>query len=178
VDREWRRAARQGLPLALLMLDVDSFKPFNDHYGHQAGDKVLKSIASCLMRSVQHQGDLAARYGGEEFVILLPDTDEAGALAVAERIRSEIEILDVQHRGSPCGRVTASVGAVAIRPNAADHAAMLVEAADKALYSAKSAGRNRVALAHDQPATCSPAMLVTAPADPPKNGLRLVEGAR
>ena len=155
LDREWRRAVRHELPTALLMLDVDSFKAFNDHYGHQAGDQVLKRIASCMARNVGRPCDLAARYGGEEFVVLLPETDTAGALAVADSIRKDIESLDIQHRGSFCGRVTASIGVAAIRPQAADHPGMLVEAADKALYTAKNAGRNRVALAHDQAAVSS-----------------------
>ncbi len=178
LDREWWRAVRQGLPVALLMLDVDFFKAFNDHYGHQAGDQVLKRIAGCMAQSVRRSGDLAARYGGEEFVILLPGTDNAGALAVADRIRHQIESLDIQHRGSPCGRVTASVGAAAIRPRAADRPDMLVEAADKALYAAKSAGRNRVALAHDHPPASLTAISAAPPAEPTKTGLRLVERAR
>ncbi len=175
LDREWWRAVRHDLPLALLMLDVDLFKAFNDYYGHQAGDQVLKRIASCTARSLRCSGDLAARYGGEEFVILLPDTDNAGALAVADRIREEIEGLDIQHRGSPRSRVTASVGAAAVRPRAADRPDMLLESADKALYAAKSAGRNRVALAHDHPPAFVTAMPAAPSSDPTKTGLRLVE---
>jgi diguanylate cyclase (GGDEF)-like protein len=175
LDQEWCRAIRQGLPMALLMLDVDFFKAFNDHYGHQAGDQVLKRIAGCMAWSVGRSGDLAARYGGEEFVILLPETDNAGALALADRIREEIEGLDIQHRGSVRGRVTASIGAAAIRPQAADRPDMLVEAADKALYTAKSAGRNRVALARDQAAAAVTVTPAAPSADPAKSGLRLVE---
>ena len=178
LDREWWRAVRQGLPMALLMLDVDSFKAFNDHYGHQAGDQVLKRIAGCMARSVGRSGDLAARYGGEEFVILLPETNAAGALAVADRIREDIEGLDIQHHRSFCGRVTASIGVAVVRPQAADRPDMLVEAADKALYTAKSAGRNRVALARDQAASSLTAMPAASSTDPKKTGLRLVERAR
>ena len=178
LDREWWRAVRQEFPIALLMLDVDSFKAFNDHYGHQAGDEVLKRIASCMARSIGRSGDLAARFGGEEFVILLPETDSAGALALADHIREEIEGLDIQHCGSLCGRVTASVGVAAIRPHAADRPDMLVEAADKALYRAKSAGRNRVALAHNQAAASLTVMPAASSTDSTKSGLRLVERAR
>lgn len=178
LDREWRRAVRHELPMALLMLDVDSFKAFNDHYGHQAGDQVLKRIAGCIAGNVGRSCDLAARYGGEEFVILLPEADNAGALAVADRIRGEIEGLDIQHRGSLCGRVTASIGAAAVRPQAADRPDMLLAAADKALYVAKSAGRNRVALAHDHPPAFLTAMPAAPSANPTKTGLRLVERAR
>ena len=178
LDREWWRAVRQGHPMALLMLDVDFFKAFNDHYGHQAGDQALKRIASCIARSVRRSGDLAARYGGEEFVILLPETDNAGALAVGDRIREEIEALNIQHRGSPRGRVTTSIGAVAVRPHAAERPDMLVEAADKALYAAKSAGRNQVAVADNQAAASLTATPAAPPVDPAKSGLRLIERIR
>ncbi|MGI4941702.1 MAG: GGDEF domain-containing protein [Janthinobacterium lividum] len=140
LDREWQRAMSHDLPIALLMLDVDFFKAFNDRYGHQAGDQVLKRVASCMAWSVCRSGVLAARYGGEGFVILLPDTDKAGALTVADRIREEIERLNIQHHGSLRGRVTASIGVAAIRPQPPDCPDMLVEAADEALYQAKNAG--------------------------------------
>ena len=174
LDREWWRAVRQELPMALLMLDVDSFKAFNDHYGHQAGDQVLKRIAGCMAQSAGRSCDLAARHGGEEFVILLPETDNTGALAVADRIREDIESLDIQHRGSLCGRITASIGVAVVRPQAANRPDTLVEAADKALYTAKSAGRNRVAIARNQAASSLTPMPAAPSTDPKKTGLRLV----
>ncbi len=175
LEREWRRAMRNELPIALLLFDADFFKTFNDQYGHPAGDQALQAIAACMLQGVRRPNDLAARYGGEEFAILLPDTDDAGVVAVAERIRAAIESLGIPHLGNPAGRMTVSVGAVSKRPRLADDVRHLVAAADKALYSAKRAGRNRTGLTGDQPPRASHAASVTKPLN---IGLRLFEGNR
>ena len=149
LDREWRRCLEDGLPMALIMVDVDRFKAYNDHYGHQGGDACLRVVAATVGATIRRAADLVARYGGEEFAVLLPETDAEGAEAVAERLRREVEALELQHaaRGTEGGIVTVSVGLAALRPascRAARDAAALVAAADKALYRAKQSGRNRV----------------------------------
>ena len=142
IDNEWRRATRQKTPLALLMIDADHFKAFNDSHGHQAGDQVLVGIAICISDSVRRAGDCAARYGGEEFAVLLPGCEPADALQIAETIRQKVmqwsEGADVN---------TVSIGVASLTPAANMHWALLVEAADKALYAAKANGRNRSVLA-------------------------------
>ena len=143
LDREWRRAVRHGSSLAFLMIDADKFKDYNDHYGHQAGDKVLKSIACCIAGALGRPADLAARYGGEEFAVFLPDTDARGAFKVGEAIRHAVVALGIAHAGSAAGLVTVSVGVGRMSPNAASHPSALVKAADSALYQAKNKGRNR-----------------------------------
>ena len=145
LEREWRRALRQGNTLALLMVDVDHFKYYNDHYGHLAGDDCLREVACALAGAAQRPADLAARYGGEEFALILPDTDATGATHIAEQARRAIFDLDLPHTASDIAeRVTASLG-VAARLPADDRFEVLIEAADAALYRAKAAGRNRVA---------------------------------
>ncbi len=142
---EWRMAQREGKPLALVFLDVDHFKLYNDHYGHQAGDVCLQRVAQCMMASVHRAHDLCARYGGEEYMALLPDTTLADALVVAERIRSEVAALQLPHADSPTAPyVTISLGVSAGLPAAYDGPQALIELADQALYRAKSGGRNRV----------------------------------
>jgi len=146
---EWRRCLQDRLPMALIMVDVDRFKAYNDHYGHQGGDACLRVVAATVGATIRRAADLVARYGGEEFAVLLPETDAEGAEAVAERLRREVEALGLQHaaRGTEGGIVTVSVGLAAMRPalcRAARDAGALVEAADKALYRAKQSGRNRV----------------------------------
>jgi diguanylate cyclase (GGDEF)-like protein len=143
LDREWRRAVRAGTPLSFLMIDADKFKDYNDHYGHQAGDNVLKSIAGCIAGALGRAGDLAARYGGEEFAVFLPDTDSPGAYLVAEAIRRAVIALNIAHVGSPSGIVTVSIGVARMSPNGSTSASALVRAADSALYEAKDNGRNR-----------------------------------
>ncbi|MDN4056293.1 sensor domain-containing diguanylate cyclase [Massilia sp. YIM B02763] len=145
LDRELQRARRLGAPLALLMLDVDHFKKYNDHYGHPAGDTCLAQVGEAIQRGLRRPGDVAARYGGEEFVVLLPSTDMAGATAVAEAIRAGVEEQALAHAQAPGGIVTISVGVCVLVPSDADDAAELVNRADAALYRAKQAGRNRVA---------------------------------
>jgi diguanylate cyclase (GGDEF)-like protein len=145
LEHALRRAVRSGQPLALLMLDVDHFKPFNDHYGHGHGDACLKRIAREMQAVVSRPTDLLARYGGEEFVVLLPDTDLAGACNVAESLRRSIAAAQILHACSPvAGHVTISVGVADAALHAADPTANLLQRADQALYQAKQAGRNRV----------------------------------
>lgn len=144
---EFRRAASAGSSLALVMIDVDFFKAYNDRYGHQAGDVCLKAVGEVLRRFKVRAGDTVARYGGEEFVVLLPHTDLAGARLVAERIRQAVYEQGLAHAGSPVGVVTVSVGVHSLAPRDPDHPERLVELADNALYRAKSDGRNRVCLA-------------------------------
>jgi diguanylate cyclase (GGDEF)-like protein len=144
---EWKRAIRAETPTALLMLDVDYFKLYNDGYGHQEGDRVLQTIATCIRQNIRRPGDLGARYGGEEFVALLPDTDWAGAITVAEGIRSGVEGLGVPHAGSPSGHLTVSVGVAVVRPLLGEAEDLMVKKADQALYDAKHAGRNRLSTA-------------------------------
>ncbi|WP_323122339.1 sensor domain-containing diguanylate cyclase [Burkholderia alba] len=146
---EWARAHRTGQPLSLLFVDIDQFKPYNDYYGHQAGDDVLKAVGRCLALCVHRPADDVARYGGEEFVVTLPDTDAHGASVIAENIRRAIYELDIKHVKSPYGRITASIGLVTSQENVTHTDAALVRMADAALYQAKSAGRNRVWEAQD-----------------------------
>ena len=141
---ELARAMRDGTPLALILLDVDHFKKFNDHYGHPAGDTCLQEVGCILAGQVNRNRDLAARYGGEEFAVVLPDTDLAGAMAVAERLRHEIQALGLPHQPSPFGVVTASLGVAALAPDGLPDAGEMVAQADRQLYQAKRAGRNRI----------------------------------
>ena len=140
---EWRRSTRTGSRLSLLMIDIDSFKAFNDSAGHQAGDECLKKIAAVIDEGVRRAGDVVARYGGEEFAVLLPDTDLAGASALAERIRAAVEERNVFHPAT--GRaVTVSVGVATASGRDDGQPSQLVRAADAALYRAKRDGRNLV----------------------------------
>jgi diguanylate cyclase (GGDEF)-like protein/PAS domain S-box-containing protein len=142
---EFHRAVRHNQPLALLLIDVDSFKAFNDRYGHLPGDDCLRRVCAAIRAVLRRPGDLAARYGGEEIAVLLPATDEAGAVRVAERMRGAIAGLAIEHRGSLLGVVSISVGVSAlIAPTTADRPDDLIVAADQALYQAKLAGRNQV----------------------------------
>lgn len=148
LQREWRKAHHSGYPLALLMLDLDHFKSINDSHGHLAGDEALRQVAELIGQHLQRPDDVAARYGGEEFAVLLPNTDAAGARQLAETIRHNIAAQPCQARGR-CFPVTASIGVAVLNPaqlgTAQSHAAQaLIGAADRALYEAKSRGRNRV----------------------------------
>jgi diguanylate cyclase (GGDEF)-like protein len=142
IEQEWRRAIRQSRQLAVLLIDADHFKMFNDTYGHQPGDQALMSIADCIGGSVNRAGDCAARYGGEEFAVLLPGTSAEDALVVAERIRLRVEQLPAEP-----GKLTVSIGIASLTPLVTMEYTGLVEAADKALYAAKAAGRNRSVIA-------------------------------
>ena len=143
---EWRRCARAGCPLSLLMVDGDFFKSFNDTYGHLEGDRVLRAIAQALRTCIERSGDLVARYGGEEFAVLLPATAGDGALIVAAAIRASIDALEFAHATTPSGRLTVSIGVACRIPDSSLPAETLVEAADSALYLAKGQGRDRVVM--------------------------------
>jgi diguanylate cyclase (GGDEF)-like protein len=142
IDSEWRRALRHPTPLALLMIDADHFKAYNDTFGHQAGDQVLIGIAICISDSIKRPGDCAARYGGEEFAVLLPGLSASEALAVAETIRRKVEGWSDDATPS-----TVSIGIASMQPIAGVDWPDFVHAADKALYAAKAAGRNRCVVA-------------------------------
>jgi len=146
LTEEWLRAKRHRTPIAVLMADVDYFKPYNDFYGHMAGDRILKAIAEAILSVPQRPSDLVARYGGEEFVILLPLTNSDEALHVAEKIRSKIAALNLSHENSPYRRVTISVGSASLIPGEGLQPSVLVNGSDEALYEAKRNGRNRVEL--------------------------------
>ena len=142
-----------GGPFAVLMIDVDRFKPFNDHYGHPEGDKCLAAVARAIRDSVRGGVDVAGRYGGEEFLVLLPGATLAEAVLAAERIRRAVEALALSHAAAETGMVTVSIGLAAADGLSPDMFSPLVAAADAALYVAKQAGRNRVHAAGDVPAT-------------------------
>jgi len=142
--REWRRAMRQGDELAIIMCDIDFFKLFNDTYGHQDGDECLRQIAQVLVKSMDRGGDLLARYGGEEFIAVLPGTSLNGASFVAGQMRQAVSKLAIEHSGSPYGIVTASFGVASSLAVQETDPLDVVGAADRALYEAKHAGRNRV----------------------------------
>ncbi len=141
---EWRRSMRDRQPLSLLMLDVDKFKAYNDTYGHQRGDSCLKQIAEACMDVVSRPGDLVARFGGEEFVVVLPNTENEGAVHIAEEICEALRGRRLPHTGNPPGIVTVSAGCATMVPKFGKHAPDLIEMTDKALYRAKYNGRNQV----------------------------------
>ncbi len=146
LDKEWRRCLRFTLSLSLVMMDIDFFKPFNDHYGHTAGDDCLRRVARAIKGCLPRGGDLAARYGGEEFVGLLPDTELEGALNVAEKLRNAVDQLNIPHEHSSISdHVTMSLGVATTVPSASETSMILVKSADARLYEAKANGRNQVA---------------------------------
>ncbi|CAK0776062.1 two-component system, chemotaxis family, response regulator WspR [Gammaproteobacteria bacterium] len=141
---EWRRARRNTLPLSVLMVDVDHFKAYNDHYGHGAGDECLRKVARSLKSALMRPADFVARYGGEEFVIILPENNEGGARQMAERIRAAVWDLSIPHAHSPTAKyVTISLGHATRVPGLDDVPEVLLGTADRALYQAKQEGRNR-----------------------------------
>ncbi|HET7791978.1 MAG TPA: diguanylate cyclase [Rhizobacter sp.] len=144
---EWSHARRSGQPLALVLLDVDLFKSYNDHYGHQAGDDCLRAIARVLSASARRAGDLVARYGGEEFALIAPAADEPSAVAMAQALCHELRSLGHPHGLSPFGVVTASFGVAVGVPGEGEAEDLLIRRADRALYQAKAGGRNQVVLA-------------------------------
>jgi diguanylate cyclase (GGDEF)-like protein len=141
---EWNRALRGSFPVALLFIDIDLFKGFNDAYGHQAGDACLRDVARAMRDSMSRAGDFVARYGGEEFAAILSHTDQSGAIIIAERVRAAVANLQLTHRGSELGVVSISVGVASRIPHRADTPERLLASADAALYQAKAKGRNRV----------------------------------
>lgn len=145
IDRQFNQAKRTVTPLSLLILDIDNFKLFNDHYGHPLGDDCLRQVAKSLINQTQRPEDLVARMGGEEFVILLPNTDNIGAAMRAEQYRAAVEQLKIHHAvSSPLPYVTVSIGVGTVIASTLDHFSGLIKAADNALYQAKHQGRNRV----------------------------------
>jgi diguanylate cyclase (GGDEF)-like protein len=150
LEDEFRRAKRNASPISLIMIDVDYFKNYNDHYGHQRGDECLMQIAATLGGALNRSRDLAARYGGEEFTVILPDTNEVGALQMAESMRAEVEAMMVEHAGSGIGQyVTISLGLSTLIPEIDTESGGLIRAADRALYQAKRSGRNCVVVYAD-----------------------------
>lgn len=145
LSQTWQRALHDHASVAVLMLDVDHFKPYNDRYGHPVGDQCLIQIAQAMQDSLRRPGDLVARYGGEEFIAVLPGADKDTAHQAAERIREAIIKLAIPHEASATAdTVTASIGVISCRAREAVHEQDLIAAADSALYKAKEAGRNRV----------------------------------
>lgn len=143
IDQYWRRHMRSRTPVSLALLDVDFFKKYNDHYGHQAGDFCLQQVAAAMRRVLRRPGDLVARYGGEEFAVLL-DEDADGAKRVADNLRREIEALAIEHAPSHKGVVSISVGVASTVPDAHQKIPDFIRTADQALYASKEGGRDRV----------------------------------
>lgn len=147
LEREVRRARRDGQPLSLIFLDLDEFKGFNDTYGHPRGDEVLKRVAQTLNETFRRGGDFVARYGGEEFAVVLPDVDARRAALYAERLRRRIWRLGIPYGKAASERVTISGGVATLPPGLVASPAQLLRAADQALYRAKCLGRNQIASA-------------------------------
>ncbi|MBS3027284.1 MAG: diguanylate cyclase [Dolichospermum sp. DET50] len=144
LEREWQRLQREQAPLSLILCDMDFFKNYNDTYGHQSGDDCLKEVAKILQQAAQRPGDLAARYGGEEFALVLPNTDTAGAVYVAETILSSIRTKNLIHESSKISSyLTLSLGIATIIPQSSSSLTWLIAKADEALYRAKLTGRDR-----------------------------------
>lgn len=146
-EEEWRRAKRLQQPVSLIILDIDSFKQFNDNYGHPAGDECLVRVAAALKKFARRPGDILARYGGEEFAVVLGNTPLPDAEKVAEKIRSAIFALNLLHEfAASSNRITISAGVAAAYPHENQTEKQLIKAADIALYEAKNAGRNCLAV--------------------------------
>ena len=150
LEAEWRRASRTGQALALLMLDVDYFKKYNDRYGHLAGDATLRAVAQLLTEHGRRSADLVARYGGEEFVLLSAASNSTDAIGVAEAICQALARLNLPHEDSPFGRVTVSIGVAVLQPDEHNRPELLLRRADEALYRAKQRGRNQALLAMEE----------------------------
>ena len=148
LQKEWYRALRDGVPLALLMIDIDHFKSLNDLYGHQVGDQCLALVGAVIRDNVRRAGDMAARFGGEEFAVVLPGTAVSGALEIAEVIRRAVAATDFKTIVGADHRISVSIGAAANVPLAGAGVSALVHNADAALYQAKRNGRNRVEMLH------------------------------
>src|SRR3990172_5856812 len=145
MDLEWRRTSRTKSPLSIIMMDIDYFKRFNDHYGHALGDDCLRQVAHTLSNFIKRTTDLVARYGGEEFICVLPLADLKDAVAIANRIRSNVLALEIPHACSSVSEfVTMSLGVATTIPTLDITQGNIIDAADKALYEAKAAGRNQV----------------------------------
>ena len=151
LEEEWNRGRRSVTPLSLILLDIDFFKFYNDTYGHLAGDECLISVANSFKKTLHRPADSLARYGGEEFAVILPETNEEGALKIAEDLRKAAESMGLQHETSKVAdHVTVSLGSATMIPSEGSAPSDLIDAADKALYRAKEEGRNRVKAALQQ----------------------------
>ena len=146
LDAEWKRAVREKTSISVLMMDIDKFKNYNDTYGHQQGDEVLKTFADVCMKTLLRPVDFAARWGGEEFVILLPDTDLNGAAEVAERVRKNVEDTVIHTEDGAETGITVSIGVNSLIPDSGALTDDFIKKADQALYKAKESGRNRYAV--------------------------------
>jgi diguanylate cyclase (GGDEF)-like protein len=145
INLEWNRCLRHQRPIALILLDIDYFKGYNDYYGHLAGDECLTKIGQTIKNSLSRSTDMAARYGGEEFIVILPETEKEEAIKIANMLRQKIEALNIPHEKSPVSSyVTVSIGVASTIPNMNSSHDDLFKVADKALYQAKDAGRNHV----------------------------------
>ncbi|MDP2715694.1 sensor domain-containing diguanylate cyclase [Rheinheimera sp.] len=145
LQQELQRCARHQISLGLLLLDIDHFKAYNDHYGHQAGDQALQQVAQLLPGLLKRQGELAARYGGEEFAVILPGSDEAACQQIAEKIQQQLNALAIRHQHSGVSKLlTLSIGYCSQIPDKNSSAEQLIQAADSALYKAKDSGRNQL----------------------------------
>jgi diguanylate cyclase (GGDEF)-like protein len=150
MDQEWNRLKREGLPLSLLMCDVDDFKAYNDTYGHQNGDRCLRSIADAIKKTAKRTVDLVARYGGEEFAVIMPNTNQLGASRVAESVRVAVEEIQIPNKASSVSDfITLSIGVSSMIPDQDLSSDALIKDADNALYSAKKQGRNRVVVSEN-----------------------------
>ncbi|MBF0153536.1 MAG: diguanylate cyclase [Magnetococcales bacterium] len=148
LEFEWHRAQRKQTTISLTLMDIDYFKPYNDHYGHAAGDTCLRRVGYALRRSMPRSVDLVARYGGEEFSCVLPDTNTDGALGVANKLLHAVRELTIPHQHSKVAdHVTMSIGVATLVPEAEQDPGILIDMADQALYIAKEGGRNRIELA-------------------------------
>ncbi|WP_300668753.1 diguanylate cyclase [Desulfoluna sp.] len=146
LEREWRRAMRAGTPLGMLMMDIDLFKPYNDTYGHQAGDVCLKTVAGALGAGTRRAGEMVARYGGEEFAVIVPGGNADALAVMAESLRRTVATLGIHHPTLAWGYVSLSIGGALMVPQFGENLETLISRADGSLYAAKEAGRNRVVL--------------------------------
>jgi diguanylate cyclase (GGDEF)-like protein len=168
LQREWNRAARHASTLALLMIDVDFFKTYNDLYGHVTGDHCLQTIGTLMQNLARRSGEIAARYGGEEFAVILPDTTIETALYLADKLRESVAGHAIIHAGNPQNHVTVSIGVAALSPIPGTPPDTLIRTADHALYQAKQTGRDRIVSAETppEPKTIAPAFTEPTPAQP------------
>jgi diguanylate cyclase (GGDEF)-like protein len=144
LQMEWKRAKREQTPVSLLIIDLDKFKRINDTYGHQQGDIVLQVVAETLQHAFNRPADFAARWGGEEFIVLLPNTHLSGSMNVAEKIRTGVEKLEIPYYEGVIIKLTVSIGVNSLIPEQNSSINAFISNADKALYAAKEAGRNKV----------------------------------
>jgi diguanylate cyclase (GGDEF)-like protein len=145
LEQQWKQMARDRLPLSIILCDIDCFKQYNDTYGHLAGDDCLKQVAQAINGVLKRPCDIAARYGGEEFTAILPQTDLAGAMIVAELMHSAVKNLQIPHANSSVSEyITLSIGVACIVPNAEESSSSLLDEADQLLYKAKQQGKNRI----------------------------------